>query len=732
MEIMVKTGEVSTIRRTGLQTMTKNFLKSLAIAALLATWQLPALGQGVSELVPGSGTHVDAQLVSETEAAIPGESLWFALRLVHVDAWHTYWKNPGDAGKPTEIRWQLPEGVTAGEIVWPLPERFDLPADLVDFGYTGEIFLLTELTIPASFAGTSLQIGADAQWLECEEICIPGGASVTLDMPVGTGPARTDSRWADGFDATRRNLPRSDVTFDAMFSITGEDINLLVQATEPVFENAQRITFIPDTHRVLDYIAEQNITNQLSSLQLSQKAHSRALRESPERVGGLLIVEDGSGEVVTYDIQAAPEGVTMAALEGDMTTGTQPAGGMNLFTVFLFAMAGGLILNLMPCVFPVLSLKAMSLASNATAPVREQRLHGIAYAAGVILSFLGLAGVLLTLQAGGSLIGWGFQLQSPWFVAALVFLFFLMGLAMSGVIEIGTGIMGLGSGLADKEGYTGSFFTGVLASVVASPCTAPFMGAALGFAFTQSMPVALIVFVALGFGMALPFLLFSFVPALARMLPRPGSWMLTFRQFLAFPLYATAVWLLWVLGRQTSADAMALVVGGCVFIGLAAWLYQRQSQSKWRYLEIGIGIACIAAVLSLLTSPLLETRDAVASADTAGEGYEVYSDARLEELRRQGRPVFVNMTASWCITCLVNERMALSSDSVMQALADNDVTYLKGDWTNNDPAITEVLKRYQTSGVPLYLMYPADPSQPAEVLPQILTEGIILDALSRI
>jgi thiol:disulfide interchange protein DsbD len=360
----------------------------------------------------------------------------------------------------------------------------------------------------------------------------------------------------------------------------------------------------------------------------------------------------------------------------------------------------------------------------------------VAYAAGVILSFLTLAIILLSLQAGGALIGWGFQLQSPWFVAALVYLFFLMGLSMSGVIEIGSGIMGVGSGLSDKEGYTGSFFTGVLASVVASPCTAPFMGAALGFAFTQPMIVALTVFVALGFGMALPFLLFSFIPALAKMLPRPGSWMLTFRQFLAFPLYGTAVWLLWVLGRQTGVDAMALVALSCVFIAVAAWLYQRQTTSYWRYFEMGVAVLCMAGVFSLLGSPMLQTQQSTlagqAGSQAEGENFEVYSDARLAQLRESGKPVFVNMTASWCITCLVNERVALTSDTVEQAMADNNVSYLKGDWTNNDPVITEVLKRFQTSGVPLYLMYPSDPAKPAEVLPQLLTEGIILDAIARL
>lgn len=689
-----------------------------------------AAGQGESELVLGE--HVDAQLVADHTAAVPGQSLWVALRLVHEEHWHTYWKNPGDAGKPTVINWQLPDGVEAGEIVWPLPERFDLPADLVDFGYTGEIFLLTELSIADAFSATSLQLGAEAQWLECDEICIPGGATVALSMPVAESAVR-DTRWSAGFEATRENLPQAGIALDAMFSMSGESINLLLQATDPLFENADNITFIPDTHRIFDYTAPQEITSQLSSLQLSQKAHSRALREPPGRVGGLLIVEQ-DGDITTYEVDAEPEGVTMAALEGGVAVGQESSGSdLSLLTVFLFAMIGGLILNLMPCVFPVLSLKALSLASNSSAPAREQRLHGVAYAAGVILSFVLLAGILLSLQASGSLIGWGFQLQSPWFVASLVFLFFLMGLAMSGVVEIGTGIMGVGSGLSEKEGYKGSFFTGVLASVVASPCTAPFMGAALGFAFTQPMPVALTVFVALGLGMSLPFLLFSFVPALAAMLPKPGTWMLTFRQFLAFPLYGTAVWLLWVLGRQTGVDAMALIALGCVVVAVAAWLYQRQSRSNWRYVEVALIVVCIGGILTLLNSPMLQPRVSERGGVTSEEnGYEVYSDARLAELRGAGRPVFVNMTASWCITCLVNERVALSSESVVEALADRDVTYLKGDWTNNDPAITEVLKRFETSGVPLYLMYPADPEKPAEVLPQILTEGIILNALERI
>lgn len=686
------------------------------------------------------GEHVDAELLPETIHAVPGVTLWTALRLDHSERWHTYWINPGDAGKPTEIVWTLPEGVTAGSIIWPTPERFNLPGDIVDFGYTGEIFLLIPLTVPADFAASTLSASAEVKWLECEDICIPAGAVVPLNVPVAQdAPAPINETASAGFAATRASLPRSDIALDAQFSITGGNIELLVQATENIFENAQSITFIPDEHRVFDYIAPQNITRQLSSLQLSQAYHRRVEREAPQRVGGLLLVTDANGVELAYQVDAEPTGVNTAALGGVLaaTDGTISGGGsgskMALATVFLFAMLGGVILNLMPCVFPVLSLKVLSLSANSGASHREQRLHGLAYAAGVILAFLTLAGVLLTLQAGGAAIGWGFHLQKPWFVGALVYLFFLMGLSLSGVVEFGTSIMGVGGALQEKEGYSGSFFTGVLASVVASPCTAPFMGAALGFAFTQTMPVALTVFLALGFGMALPFLLLSFIPALAKRMPRPGAWMVTFKQILAFPLYATVVWLLWVLGQQTGPDGMALVVGSCVLLALASWLYQQRHVSKgfWRYVSALVILVCLAASVSVLRSPFLETTTAAVE---AGEdaNYEAFSEARLAALRAEGKPVFVNMTAAWCITCLVNERVTLSSEAVIRVLAVKGVTYLKGDWTNNDPEITAVLKRYETSGVPLYLMFPADASKPAEVLPQILTESTVLEALERI
>jgi len=686
------------------------------------------------------GDHVDAELVAEMTGIAPGQDTWVALRLDHMENWHTYWKNPGDAGRATEITWTLPEGVTAGDIVWPTPKRIELPADLVDFGYENEIFLLVPLSIPASYQGESLDITANAQWLECEDICIPGGAVVSLSLPVMDATQITpNEQWVEAFSLTRASIPTSNVSFDSTFSISEGNLNILVQATEAVFADASEISFIPGEHRVFNYVSPQEITYQLSSLQLTQEHHPR-LSAAPEEISGLLLVTDESGQQISYEIAATPDGISASDLGGLLAanaegiTNATAVSEMNLLLVFAFALLGGLILNLMPCVFPVLSLKVLSLASNSKSSQQEKRLHGLAYTAGVIVAFLILASVLLSLQAGGALIGWGFHLQSPWFISLLIFLFFIMGLSMSGVVEFGTSIMGVGTELQDKEGYTGSFFTGILASVVASPCTAPFMGAALGFAFTQTASIALTVFVALGLGMALPFLLVSFNPTLSKLLPHPGKWMLTFKQILAFPLYATAVWLLWVLGNQTGTDGMALVIACCVLLAAAAWLYQRRHDIQsafWRYANALIILLCLAVTIGVVRSPLLETQT-IASGISEDAAYEAYSDARLAELRSNGQPVFVNMTASWCITCLVNEKVALNSEAVITALAENNITYLKGDWTNNDPEITEVLRRYETSGVPLYLMYPSDPSLPAEVLPQILTTGVVLDAIERI
>ena len=683
-----------------------------------------------------SSEHVKARLIPETTSAVAGSTLWVALRLEHAEHWHTYWINPGDAGKVTEISWELPAGVSAGQIAWPTPTRFNLPGDLVDFGYVGEVFELVPLQIPADFSANKLSIAARVNWLECEDSCIPASAALTLEVPVMPAgqSAAANSAWAYGFGRTRDSQPRTDVKLTSSFFFNNGELNLLVQATAAIFEGASKIEFIPDQHRVVDYIAPQDIARQQNSLQLKQKQHRRVEREAPKRVGGLLLVADADGKQIAYQVEAEPAVGAVTAAAGSAVPATTPASTVSIASAFLFAFLGGLILNLMPCVFPVLSLKVLHLASTTHITKNEQRLHGLSYMAGVMVSFLVLAAVLLGLKASGTAAGWGFHLQQPWFVAALVFLFFVMGLSMSGVVEFGTSVMGVGSDLQEKEGYTGSFFTGVLASVVASPCTSPFMGAALGFAFTQSTLVALTVFLALGFGMALPFVLLSFLPALAKLMPRPGPWMLTFRQVLAFPLYATVVWLLWVLGQQTDSNAMALVIGACLLLAFACWLYQYRHNSRgwWRHASALLIVLCTGAAGSTLFTPFLQARAHAEAATEAGENYEPYTAARLAALRAQAKPVFVNMTAAWCITCLVNERVALGSQAFTAALKEKGVTYLKGDWTNNDPAITAVLKQYETSGVPLYLMFPADQSKPVEVLPQLLSESTVLAALARL
>jgi len=411
------------------------------------------------------------------------------------------------------------------------------------------------------------------------------------------------------------------------------------------------------------------------------------------------------------------------------TAGSTPFTGVSetsssgsLLLAMVLAFGGGLLLNLMPCVFPVLSIKALAITHAGD----RQHLHGWAYTAGVVGTFVLIAAVMLTLRTAGEAVGWGFQLQSPVVVAALAYLFFAMGLSLSGVTEFGGRLMGLGAQSAQNSGLGGSFSTGALATVVASPCTAPMMGSALGFAVTQPAPVALAVFAALGAGMAAPFLLLTYIPALARRLPRPGPWMETLKQLLAFPMYLTAVWLLWVLGRQTGSDGVALVLAGAVALAFALWLWPAASDSNKRWLRGGFAAAAVAGAIWVL--PNLSTSSAPLTQTGNSDYWQPYSPKALETARSEGRPVLINMTAAWCITCLANEKVVLSSDSIKAAVGDLGFTALKGDWTNQDPQITELLARYGRSSVPLYLLFPAGGGEP-QILPQILTREGLLTAM---
>jgi thiol:disulfide interchange protein len=393
-----------------------------------------------------------------------------------------------------------------------------------------------------------------------------------------------------------------------------------------------------------------------------------------------------------------------------------PSETISLAVILLFALLGGMILNLMPCVFPILSIKVLSFTTTHQSP-RSRHIHGLVYTAGVVLSFVAIAILMLTLRAAGESIGWGFQLQSPLFVIFLVYLFFIMGLGLSGYLEIGSNLMALGQLSKRQEGLMSSFMTGVLATTIASPCTAPFMGPALGFAIAQPASAALLVFACLGLGMALPFILMAWIPGLTKRLPRPGAWMDTFKQFLAFPLYITAVWLLWVAGRQTSMDVAAAVIVGLVLLVMGLWIWKLSAKNTGKLIAIAVLGAALAAPVATL------------SEDAEPSPFETYSPQRLAELRASGTPVFINLTADWCITCLVNERVALGSDRLAKLMNERGIVYLKGDWTNSDPQITALLNTFQRSGVPLYLVYPRG-SGPAQILPQILSESLVIKALS--
>ncbi|UZJ44861.1 protein-disulfide reductase DsbD [Marinimicrobium sp. C6131] len=419
----------------------------------------------------------------------------------------------------------------------------------------------------------------------------------------------------------------------------------------------------------------------------------------------------------TASIAAAPPANTPASTEGGSTSEATTAW---LPYVLVLALLGGIILNLMPCVFPVLSIKVMSLAR---ADRQRLPLHGWAYTGGIVVSFVAFAGVLLAARAGGEAIGWGFQLQSPLLIAALVYLFFILGLSLSGLLTIGTRWMGVGQKLTQSGGLSGSFFTGVLAAIVASPCTAPFMGAALGFALTQPTLVSLSVFVALGLGMALPLLALCYLPSLVNHLPKPGPWMDSLKQFLAFPLYLTAIWLIWVLGRQAGPNAVAAVGVGAVAIAFAGWLLTRQPRSTpARYSQKALVALAWVTALALPWQTLNAPRE--------DSRWEPYSAARLDTLRREGTPVFVNLTADWCLTCLANERVTLDTEEVERAFDTYGIATLKGDWTHRDPEITQLLEDYNRSGVPLYLWFPANHQGPGQVLPQILRKQALLEQLT--
>jgi thiol:disulfide interchange protein DsbD len=682
-----------------------------------------------------STDHVTARLVSETAAIGPGQTVWTALELEISDGWHTYWRNPGDSGQATSLKWNLPPGFTAGDIVWAAPHRFELPP-LVNYGYSKHAVHLVPVTAPKTLpSGAPAVLEAKASWLVCSDVCVPEDAVLQLRLPASGSAAPADPSAAELFAAARAAAPAPSPAPASARVEKGQLVLTLGEAWGAALTQIESLEFFPYDEGIIEYAAPQALTRTKDALQLAIKTGDQPPRSGA--VHGVLVAgELNGGKAVSLPIEIAAELVPAGAPGSAGAQGSAGAPARSLPSLILLAVLGGLILNLMPCVFPVLSIKAIGLVEQAKKHPAAVRAKGVVFALGVVGSMLSLALVLLALRAGGEQIGWGFQLQSPMFVTFMVYLLLGVGLNLSGVFEVGAGLAGIGDGLTRGDSYHAAFFTGVLTTLVATPCTAPFMAAAVGAALTQSAVIALVIFASLGLGLAFPYLLLSFAPWLRRSLPKPGAWMDTLKQIFAFPMYASAAWLLWVLAQQTSSLGLAAALAGTVLIALAAWSYQRSKSGAGLGHKAGVATAMISVALAvILPSRFAEVAAAHAGGGTASaaplDEWQPYDAARLVELSAAGRPVLVNFTAAWCLTCLVNERNAFADGAVQEVFRRKNVILMKGDWTNRDPAIARALAAFGRGGVPLYLIYNAKPgSKEPVVLPQLLTANIVHDALS--
>ena len=646
------------------------------------------------ESAPVTTSRTAATLIAEADSAAAGQPVRVALRLRMKPGWHTYWRNPGEAGVPVELSFSLADGATAGPIDWPAPDRM-LEGQITTYGFTGEVVLPVAVTSPAGVGGVNGEVKAN--WLVCKDICVPEEAVFRVALPPGPGGAPAQAAL---FQAHDRAVPRA----SPWAATIAPDGTLFLDAVDLTPAAVAEARFIPDEPGQVADSAPQTLSFRERGLALGLHLARGFTGESGLR--GVLTMRDAAGQRTDIAVRAAP--------------GIPPAAGISLIQAVIFAFLGGAILNLMPCVFPILAMKAIGFASGA-AHCRA-RAHGLSYTAGIMVTFVGVAFALLAARSAGGAAGWGFQFASPVFVAGMAWLLFVVGLNLSGVFRVGGGFVGAGGSLAGLGGHTGSFFTGALAVLVATPCTAPFMAAAVATGLAATPSVTVLIFACMGLGLASPYLALSAIPGLGRRFPRPGAWMEILRQALAFPMYGAAVWLLWVVSQQAGTMGVLETAAGFVLLGFAAWLMGTTQDMSARGQRIGwIGAAtALAVAIGVLAG--IGTPPAVARDN------ETFTPARLAALRAEGRPVFVNVTAAWCVSCLVNERVALGTSAVRAAFASKGIVYLKGDWTSQDPALTAFLRAQGRDGVPLYLYYAAHAGMPT-VLPQLLTESTVLAVL---
>jgi thiol:disulfide interchange protein len=670
----------------------------LMIAVLmLIGFQAPAAAQQVG------GKNIAVSLLPGARQAPAGGSIPIAFVMKPKPGWHGYWKNPGDAGAEATIAWTLPHGVTVGALRYPVPERLTI-SGIMNYVYEHDYALLADLKLAANVVpGTRLPLKAKLDYLACtDEICVPESAEVSAEIVAGPGGTATvkDAR----FDAFEAAMPKP-LGVDGHFVVEGDRVRIGVPL--PAALDVADPYFFPLEFGSLDHGAVQAVSRKGDLLIVETKAGANAAGLTG--IDGLLKIGEGQGLLLTARPGAVPLGGEPIA-----AAGAEAEGGASVILAALAgAIIGGLLLNIMPCVFPILSLKALSLA-KAGGDEGSARREALAYTAGVVLVCLALGGALLGLRAGGAAVGWAFQLQDPRVILVLLLLVTGIALNLAGLFEL-PAISG-GSELAGKSGAQGAFWTGALAAFVATPCTGPFMGAALGAALVLPTAAALAIFAGLGLGLALPFLLLGFVPALRRRLPKPGAWMNRLRRILSIPMFLTALGLAWILGRQAGVDAMALGLGAACLLAFGLWWFGARQGRPRAWLPLAPALA--AALAAILVVPL----EAPAGAQAPGVlNSEPFSEAKLAALRGEQRPVFLYFTADWCITCKVNEKGVLSRADVAQAFTDRNVAVLAGDWTRGDAAIGRFLAQHGRSGVPLYLYYA--PGQEPKILPQILTVG---------
>ena len=689
---------------------------------------------------------VTAILFNEEESIRPGHPFWIGIQLQIDDGWHAYWKNPGDAGMTPTVAWNLPEGFKTGDLIWPSPKRFTLGSS-VGFGYEKELILLIQVTPPLNYSATDAPIAADVRWVVCsDETCMPGESQASLKLPVKEQPSQKAAQHVATFKKARAQQPQPQPVLSAQRK--QGLIELSFQSPESTFTKAD---FFPEEQGI-DYKEEV-------LLETTDQTHKIILKEieTSSSLKGILVMYSATGSTA-YDVNAAidedPENgvVSMSTPPHKITVDEQGGEGFEfeggLLLAIGLAFLGGFLLNLMPCVLPVISFKILSFIKLAGESRRQVFQHGLAFAGGVLLSFWALAGVLLILQAYGRTVGWGFQLQEPLFVAILAAFIFLFALSLFGIFEMGVSLIGAAANAQQKSSHRGalfgSFLGGVLATAVATPCTGPFLGSAVGYAVTLPALQAMMVFTSLGLGMAWPYVAMAAFPSLLRFLPKPGPWMVTFKELMGFLMMGSVIWLVWVFSAQTGSFAVSLFLAGLFLLSLAAWVYGRWGTPLKRKTTraiaqtVSLAIFCCGCYTIMLSaSPWAEAMGATTVVSTkhsdgniAGE-WEQFSAKRVAELRAQGTPVFIDFTAKWCLICQANH-VILSTDDVAQKFSDLGVVKMKADWTKKDEEIAAELRKFGRNSVPLYVLYGADDAEKPKILPQVLTSDTILNALEEL